>query len=185
MGLMAPVIAFHRACWRLRAQSPVAPLARLAGAADLGPLQGLIRRTAVQPRGSRFSDGSFHPLYAALAQHTCVAEITFHWARTFREAGCPPGTPFHTWMLSVASHGEDFLDVRQGHEELHEPDSYLASQRFGLEAYVAGRDGILYRSVRDPGGTCVAALRPQAAGMPGEQRELRFIWAGERFEAGS
>jgi hypothetical protein len=37
--------------------------------------------------------------------------------------------------------------------------------------------------VPDPGGTCVAAIRPDAAGIPREHSELRFIWTGERFEA--
>lgn len=177
-----PVIAFHRDCWRLRAERPAAPLARLAEAGDLGPLRDLVRSTAVQPLGSRFSDGSFRPVYAALEPRTCRAEVLHHWTRAFLSAGCPPGAPLRCIQFSLAIHGARFLDVRAGHTELRDPDSYRASQRFGLEAWMAGEDGILYRSVRDPGGACVAAIRPQAGGMPQERSEVYLAWTGERFE---
>jgi hypothetical protein len=71
---MVPVIPFHRSCWRLRAQGPGSPLARLVDASDLAPLQDMIQRTRIMPLGSRFSDGSFRPTYAALERRTCMAE---------------------------------------------------------------------------------------------------------------
>jgi len=180
---VTPVIPFHRPCWRLRAERPASPLSRLAGASDLGPLRDLIRDTAVPSVGSRFSDGSFHPVYAALEQRTCLAEVVHHWSLTFRLADCPPGMPLRTVMLSLGIDGERFLDVRSGHDDLHDPNAYRASQRFALAAYAAGEDGILYRSVRDPGGTCVAALRPHAVGIPREHSEVRLVWTGDRLEA--
>ena len=180
---MVPAIPFHRLCWRMRAEGPVSPLSRLAEASDLGPLQDMIRGTAVPPLGSRFSDGSFRPLYAALDQRTCLAEVVHHWSRAFLHSGCQAGSPLRTVLLSVGIHGDRFLDVRTGHAELHDPDSYEASQRFGMDTYLAGEDGIIYRSVRDPEGTCVAAIRPRAAGIPEANSELRLVWTGERFEA--
>jgi len=178
-------IAFRQSCWRLRAQRPASPLSRLAGAAEVDSLRDLVRRTAVQPLGSRFSDGSFRPLYAALEPPTCEAEVIFHWTRTFRLSACPAGTPLRTVLLTLGVHGERFLDVRAGHDDLHDPDSYRASQRFGLDAFLAGEDGVLYRSVRNPGGTCVAAIRAGVAETPREHSERRFVWTGDRFQAAS
>ena len=183
--MTAPAIAYRRDCWRLRAQAAASPLSRLAGGNDLGSLQGLVRRTAVQPLGSRFSDGSFRPLYAAEETRTCVAEVLFHWGRFFQAAGNPGGMDLQAQVLGIRMEGERFLDVRAGFDELHDPESYRANQHFGLEAWMAGEDGILYRSVRDPGGTCVAAVRPGAAGMPREHGEMRFRWDGGRFRAAS
>jgi hypothetical protein len=177
-----PVIPFHRPCWRLRAERTVSPLSRLAGSPEFGPLQDMIRRTAIPAMGSGFSDGSFRPVYAALEQRTCLAEMLHHWTRTFLQTGCPPGTPLRSVMLSLGIDGERFLDVRSGHDELHDPEAHQASRRFGLAARLAGEDGILYRSVRDPGGTCVAAIRPQVAGIPREDSELHLVWMGDRFQ---
>ena len=182
---MVAVRPLHRPCWRLRAQVPVSPLSRLAEPDDLDRLRDMIRRTAVAPMGSRFSDGSFRPVYAAFEQRTCLAEVVHHWSRTFLAAGCPAGMPLRTLMLSLGGDGERFLDVRTGRPDLHDPDAYAVSQRFGLEAYLAGEDGILYRSVRDPEGTCVAVIRPAAAGPLQEHGELRLLWLGDRFEAAS
>lgn len=180
-----PVIPYRRDCWRLRAQAAASPLSRLAGAADVGSLQGLVRRTAVQPLGSRFSDGSFRPLYTAKETRTCVAEVLFHWGRFFHAAGSPEGVFLQARILGIRVEGARFLDIRTGFDELHDPGSYQASQRFGLDAWMAGEDGILYRSVRDPGGTCVAAVRSEVAGMPREQGELRFRWDGTGFRDAS
>lgn len=174
---------YRRACWRLRAQAARSPLSRLAGPGDLGSLQGLVRRTGVQTLGSRFSDGSFRPLYVAEAQRTCQAEVLFHWGRFFRAAQHPRGTPLRTLLLAIRVDSERFLDVRAGHDDLHDPESYRASQRFGLEAWMAGADGIVYRSVRDPGGTCVAAIRSEVAGIAQERGEVRFEWDGQAFRA--
>jgi len=182
---MVEACPLHRPCWRLRAQMSVSPLSRLAEADDLDRLRDMIRRTTVAPMGSRFSSGSFRPLYAAFEQRTCLAEVVHHWSRTFLMAGCPAGMPLRTRMLNLGVDGERFLDVRIGHPDLHDPDAYDASQRFGMEAYLAGEDGILYRSVRDPDGTCVAVIRPAAAGPLREHGELRLLWLGDRFEAAS
>jgi hypothetical protein len=179
----APVTPYRRDCLRLRTQAAVPPLARLAGPADLDTLQDLVRRTAVQSLGSRFSDGSFRPLYTAEAERTCRAEVLYHWGRFFTAAGSPAGTVLRALRLGIRMEGERFLDIRAGFADLHDPESYRASQQFGLEAWMAGDDGILYRSVRDPGGFCAAAIRPGVAGMAREQGEVRFQWDGERFQA--
>jgi hypothetical protein len=181
--MKAPATPYHRECRRLRTQATASPLSRLAGPAGPAPLQDLVRRTAVLPLGSRFSDGSFRPLYAAEAVRTCRAEVLHHWGRFFQASGSPAGLVLRAVLLGVRMDGARFLDVRRGFEDLHDPEAYRASQRFGLEAWMAGEDGILYRSVRDPGGTCVAALRPGVAGLPREQGELRFRWDGGQFQA--
>ena len=55
----------------------------------------------------------------------------------------------------------DLHDARR-FERYHHPDDYAPSQALARRLRAAGSNGIVYRSVRDPGGTNVAAFRPPA-----------------------
>ncbi|WP_024921673.1 MULTISPECIES: RES family NAD+ phosphorylase [unclassified Afipia] len=44
-----------------------------------------------------------------------------------------------------------------------------------------GSDGIVYPSVRDEGGSCIAAFWPDVAGVPMQERHLQYEWDGRRF----
>jgi len=158
-------------CWRLvRVESPplaelVAPgewpalMAFLEGTVGLGEDPGWADRPfrAPSPEGSRFSDGSFGIFYAGLDLPTCTAEMAYHQARQLRLSGAP-GMRLHFATLRARVTGE-FLDIRQGHASLHRPNSYLRSRAFGIRAWRAAADGIAYRSVRNPGGECLAGFR--------------------------
>jgi hypothetical protein len=63
---------------------------------------------------------------------------------------------------------------------LLDPDSYAASQPFGGRLRAAGAAGIVYPSVRDPGGQCVAAFRPTAVAAPVPAQMLQYHWDGVR-----
>ena len=38
--------------------------------------------------------------------------------------------------------------------------------------------GIVYRSIRNPGGECIAALRPPAVTIPRQGPHLAYVWNG-------
>ena len=40
---------------------------------------------------------------------------------------------------------------------------------------------LVYPSVRDEGGSCVAAFWPDVAGVPMQERHLQYEWDGKRF----
>ncbi len=63
---------------------------------------------------------------------------------------------------------------RCGFEALLNPDSYGASQAFAIERRQAGGNGIVYNSVRNPGGQCVAAFWPDVPAIPVPCRHFRY-----------
>ena len=56
---------------------------------------------------------------------------------------------------------------------LYDPDTYATSQRFALDLLAHGSNGVVYRSVRRDGGTCLACFRP---------RLLARVRVGAHFE---
>lgn len=112
---------------------------------------------APNPLGSRFSDGSYGVFYAGFDLDTCLAEVVFHQTRYLVESSTP-ALRLHFRALRAKASGR-FLDVRKGHSALHHPASYAETQPFGVRAWKAGADGLAYRSVRRPGGECLAVFR--------------------------
>jgi hypothetical protein len=55
----------------------------------------------------------------------------------------------------------DIRGERREHEPLHHPERYDASQAFARRLLAGGSNGIVYRSVRHSGGTCLACFRPR------------------------
>ena len=134
--------------------------------------------THLNPDGSRFSPGWFGVYYCAREQQTAVAETVFHKSRFLaatREPAC---------VLDMRCYLGDvdgrFHDIRGGHPELHDPDSYAASQRFAVELRAAGSNGIVYDSVRAPGGTCLAAFHPDMLKPVRQGPHLQYHWDGEK-----
>ncbi len=129
---------------------------------------------------SRFSDGSYGVYYAAKDMDTAFAESIHSRTRflsyTKEEAG---EINMRVYIGKVA---KPLHDVRgNGYENLHAPDEWAASQAFGQEMKDAGSWGIVYRSVRNPGGECIAALRPPAVTVPRQGSHYSYIWDGSRI----
>jgi hypothetical protein len=134
------------------------------------------------PRGSRFSDGSYGVYYAARALRTAVRETAFHFARFAADAR---DAPRYADMRALVGR----LDARladlaslpaEPRAALLAPDSYAASRPFGAALRARGASGIVYPSVRDPGGQCVAIFTPRAVGVPLQTTWLRYHWDGAR-----
>jgi hypothetical protein len=61
---------------------------------------------------------------------------------------------------------------------LYDPDDYSASQRFARELLADGSHGIVYRSVRHPGGECVACFRPRLVKNVRIGGHYEYRWPG-------
>ncbi|MDA3869215.1 MAG: RES family NAD+ phosphorylase [Gammaproteobacteria bacterium] len=74
-------------------------------------------------------------------------------------------------------------DVRDitTYADLHDPDDYSKSQAFCLEMKKANSWGIVFQSVRDPDGQCVAILRPPAVSFPQQGKHLAYVWDGTKI----
>lgn len=80
----------------------------------------------------------------------------------------------------VGAIAQPMHDIRAGFDHLHDSDvgTYSATQAFARDARAANAWGIVYRSVRRPGGECIAALRPPAVSIPSQGPHLSYVWDG-------
>jgi hypothetical protein len=135
--------------------------------------------THLNPDGSRFSPGSYGVYYAAHERDTSISETVFHRERFLAHTKEPPCTlEMRCYLADVAG---ELHDIRGGWPELHDPDSYVASQRFAVELRNAGSDGIVFDSVRHPGGQCVAAFYPDLIAPARQGEHLYYHWNGTRI----
>jgi hypothetical protein len=134
------------------------------------------------PKGSRFSDGSYGVYYAARSLRTAVSETAYHFARFAADAHDPPRYADMRVLVGRIDNRFADLDSLAAAERaaLLAPDSYTASQPFGAALRSGGANGIVYPSVRDAGGQCVAAFTPRAVGVPLQTAWLRYHWDGAR-----
>jgi RES domain-containing protein len=115
------------------------------------------------PAGGRFNGPELGAWYAAAALTTSVAEVAWHLRREAIARNLPEARRIFRCYTARAA-GTGYLDIRAARDRwpgAYAPDSYVASQAFGEAARAAGRDGILYDSLRHAGGHCVAVFRPR------------------------
>jgi hypothetical protein len=140
--------------------------------------------THLNPRGSRFSDGTYGVYYAAEALETAIAETVFHFEAFARDSADPPRS--EDMRVLVGTLGESFEDVAAlpaaEQAAIMDPDSYAASQHYAKPIWAAGANGIVYPSVRHTDGQCIGAFRPRAVGLPHQERHLKYRWNGERVD---
>jgi hypothetical protein len=140
--------------------------------------------THINPKGSRFSDGSFGVHYAAAARETAIAETVFHFEAFARDSADPPRSEdFRVLVGIIAAAFEDVAALPQGQRaDALDPKSYAASQVYAKQTRAAGANGVAYPSVRHEGGQCIGAFRPRAVGIPHQERHLQYRWNGERVD---
>jgi RES domain len=157
----------------------VAPEERVSGP---GASWVMAAFTHLNPHGSRFSDGSYGVYYAARELRTAIRETAYHFARFATDAA--DASRYESMRVLVGRIDNRFADVATlpvaQRARILAPDSYAESQPFGARLREHGSNGVLYSSVRDPGGHCVAAFRPRAVGIPVQSKHLKFHWDGTR-----
>ena len=130
---------------------------------------------------SRFTDGRFGVYYAARQLITAVTEKSFHMARFLASTDEPLGTMLQMRAL-VAKIDARYHDIRGRHRKLHDPNSYEASQAFANKLRRDDANGVVYDSVRHRGGSCLAAFKPKAVGVPISGPNLRLHYDGKRID---
>jgi len=145
------------------------------------PMASVVMAAFCHPRsgGGRFSSGDRGAWYAAKSIETALAESIYHRTEELREVGA-----FETRVqlrVYLADFSARLTDVRTrgpATRSLYDPDSYAASQEFGQRVLEAGRNGIVYRSVRDPEGECLACFRPALVRHVRAGGHYEFRWSG-------
>jgi hypothetical protein len=135
------------------------------------------------PGGGRFSDGDRGAWYASRTLDTAIAESVHRRTQELAEIGC-----FDARVQMRLYHADFralFHDVRRGgaYASLYADHDYRASQRFAATLRDAGSNGVVYRSVRDPGGECLACFRPRLVLNVAVAAHYEFRWDGRREPA--
>ena len=134
-------------------------------------------------RPTRFGTGAFGVLYIAADFETALAETIHHHERFMRRTREPAGwtSQFRELVLGASLAAHD-LTAAAAYAAALDPDDYAAAQRLGAALRAAGADGVLYPSVRNPGGRCLALFYPDLATPPVQGRHLDYHWNGARVD---
>src|SRR5689334_2827460 len=129
------------------------------------------------PDGTRFAGPLRGAWYGGRKLETALAESIFHRSRELREVGV---TDARLQMrLYRADFRTTFHDLRgnePSYSALLDPASYRASQPFALRLLAGGSNGLVYPSVRHPGGECVACFRPALVTNVRAAAHYEFLW---------
>ena len=134
--------------------------------------------TYARPEGSRFNDGDRGAWYCAFDAPTALAEIVFHKTVEYQEINRFDDSV--TYQSLLADFGAAFHDVRgdAAFAACLDPASYIASQQLANTLLDAGSMGVIFPSVRGPGGTNLACFRPALVGNVRKAHAYRLTWAG-------
>lgn len=114
-----------------------------------------------RPEGSRFNDGFLGAWYAALSLRTAHAEVLYHRQRELAEVGITnTSLMMREYLSDFQTDFHSIISDQEAFDQFYDLTSYAASQNLGSRLRVSGSNGIVYRSVRDFGGTCVVCFRP-------------------------
>lgn len=135
-------------------------------------------------RPSRFSDGHYGVLYAGNRFAVALLETVYHHGRFLARTREPAGwtSQFREIGLAVSARLHDLRGGEPAYAAFLAPDDYTESQRLGAALRAAGSDGLVYPSVRCPGGSCVGLFYPDLARRPLQGRHLDYHWDGRRVD---
>jgi hypothetical protein len=131
--------------------------------------------------GGRFNDADRGAWYAGRSLTTAHAEVVYHRTEELEEIGA-----FDTFVqvrAYLADFHSLFVDIRErrpAFERLYDPHDYSASQTFARRLLDAGANGIVYRSVRDARGECIACFRPHLVKNVRVGPYFEYRWNGSR-----
>ncbi|EKS67116.1 MULTISPECIES: RES family NAD+ phosphorylase [Caballeronia] len=150
-----------------------------------GPIMAAF--THLNPNGSRFSDGSYGVFYCGRERQTAIAETRYH-SGLFLAATNEAPTRQQMRLYTVRAHG-DVVDLRGDaiartglDPRILAPDDYGPGKALGRAVRAAGAPGIVYPSVRDPQGECLAALRTTMLRDCRHAAYLEYNWNGEAID---
>ena len=129
--------------------------------------------------GNRFSVFDRNAWYAALKVETAQAEVIYDRTIDLHEVG--------VYELDV-TYDQYLADFRCELHDLREldakspvlsPVTYMESQKLAEELFGQGSLGVIYPSVRDSHGTCIACFRPALVTNVRKGITYRFRWHGK------
>lgn len=136
------------------------------------------------PEGSRFNGPDRGAWYASFEMETALEEIQYHRRLQYLEIAWaePDEVAYDNYL---ANFDAEFHDIRnaQAFENCLASGSYVASQALAGALLEAGSAGIVYPSVRRPGGTCLACFRPALVNHVRRGAGFLITWDGKNLAA--
>jgi RES domain-containing protein len=134
--------------------------------------------THPHPLGSRFNGPERGAWYCGFELATSQAEVAFHKTIDLAEIGIfEDDVTYDDYTADFSAELHDLRGARN-YARCLDPDSYVASQRLAERLLERGSLGVVYPSVRNPGGTCIACFRPALVGNVRKAETYRFVWDG-------
>lgn len=166
---------------RISAELGILPLIPAADWVVGEPHASVIMAAFCHPRpgGGRFHDEDRGAWYAALDLDTAIAEVVHHRTQEFREIGVfDARVQMRQYLADFDAPFHDIRGDTAANRPFHASDSYQASQALGRDLRAAGSNGVCYRSVRRPGGACLACFRPRLVRNVRPAAHFESTWAG-------
>ncbi|MDB5839739.1 MAG: hypothetical protein JWQ23_1691 [Herminiimonas sp.] len=134
--------------------------------------------TYARPEGSRFNGDDRGAWYCAFDADTALAEIIFHKIVEYQEIDRFDDSV--TYQALLADFTSEFHDLRKAPRfaDCLDPGSYVASQGLAARLLDEGSLGIIYPSVRHPGGINLACFRPALVGNVRRGAAVELSWSG-------
>jgi hypothetical protein len=149
------------------------------------PMSSVVMAAYCHPRpdGGRFNGPDRGAWYAGRSVGTAHAEVIYHRTKELQEIGV-----FDTFMqlrAYLADFNATFADIRglEEHDPVYDPTNYSASQLFAKDLLNSGANGVVYRSVRDPHGECIACFRPKLVKKVRIGQHFEYRWNGSPVPA--
>ncbi|MGA2135023.1 MAG: RES family NAD+ phosphorylase [Bryobacteraceae bacterium] len=145
------------------------------------PMANLINAAFCYPdaEAGRFNGperGAWHAASSVTAAHV---EAVYFRAAELAEIGVSDTRV--QMRLYLADFRGVFHDIRASlpsHAPYHDPISYRASHRLARQLLANGSNGVIFRSVRQPGATCVACFRPGLVANVRAGPYYEYRWEG-------
>ena len=144
------------------------------------PMASVIMAAFCHPAsgGGRFSGEDRGAWYSARSIETAIAESVYHRTREIAEVGgYETRMQLRVYLADFAARFHDLRTMR-GTAAFYDPDSYGTSQPFARALLESGSHGIAFRSVRHPGGECLACFRPRLVTNVRVGGHYEFQWQG-------
>ena len=139
--------------------------------------------THTRPGGNRFNDASRGAWYCALESETAIGEVSYHLTRELEAIGRFENVTDYAEL--IADFFGAFHNLRRSDFSAHpalcvDPViAYPAGQALAKQLrQEAASNGVIYPSIRHPGGTCLAAFRPDLVQNLRQGGIWRLEWQG-------
>ena len=128
--------------------------------------------------GNRFSVFNRNAWYAALNVRTSQIEVIFHRTIELHEMRVyEHESTYDEYVADFRCQLHDLRGLSEG-DPILSPTSYVESQKLAEKLFGTDALGLIYSSVRDPQGTCIACFRPALVTNVRKAVTFRFRWVG-------